>query len=516
LQHNHVITRIDAHFEAKRDVATTFDETTRVAAQFEASREFETNFNQMARIDAFDSRSRIEAFEVESGVSLPNHTPESREEIKSEVETVHGTGIDVFEVDDAVEQGEASFGNDSAITARGLLRIGQTCYFNALVQGFSSLKSVCSKRSAHTARCSHEFCFGCESLQVFRKLNHNGSPLMLNFTSQLHRLESDFTLHKQQDVHELLTLLLDKIDCQTKQESFVKQIFSFNTDSFVTCAVCQNIFCTSLPTKILSLPIRSSRSVRKAVSEFTRSENLFGANQYRCLFCNKNTDATKNLNIRCTSDAIIFHLRRFSFDGQARKIKKHISFSDTMLLDDCRWNLRAVIVHLGRSINGGHFVVFKRTDDLWWHIDDDKVQETSFQAVQESEAYILFWEKETAREKLAQRGKQRKRNADSLAKYRENETTPQREKRRKKNTEAVAKQRKNETTPQRVNRRKRNTEAVAKQRENETTPQRGKRRKMNTEALAKQREKQSTPESEKQRKMNTAALAKQREKETER
>ncbi|KAF9302743.1 hypothetical protein BGZ74_004897 [Mortierella antarctica] len=78
--------------------------------------------------------------------------------------------------------------------------------------------------------------------------------------------------------------------------------------------------------------------------------------------------------------------------------------------DRILYRLRAVIVHLG-SHNSGHFVTYRRIPSIslplgqtsmvdeskskWWRISDESVQIVAWDTVKNTEAYMLFYEKET-------------------------------------------------------------------------------------------------------------------------
>ncbi|KAG0334129.1 hypothetical protein BG000_008604 [Podila horticola] len=79
--------------------------------------------------------------------------------------------------------------------------------------------------------------------------------------------------------------------------------------------------------------------------------------------------------------------------------------------DRILYRLRAVVVHLG-SHNSGHFVTYRRIPSVslplgqtsmvdeskskWWRISDEDVQIVAWDTVKNTEAYMLFYEKETS------------------------------------------------------------------------------------------------------------------------
>ena len=80
-------------------------------------------------------------------------------------------------------------------------------------------------------------------------------------------------------------------------------------------------------------------------------------------------------------------------------------------MDKCLYRLRGVIVHYGKSINTGHFVAFVYNDSLgknrslietganrfvlplgeWLRCDDHLIEQTTFESVKTSDAYILVY-----------------------------------------------------------------------------------------------------------------------------
>jgi uncharacterized UBP type Zn finger protein len=202
----------------------------------------------------------------------------------------------------------------------------------------------------------------------------------LGSTKLLTDLSSSFSLGVQQDSSELLSLLFSKISELTET---VHQKARFTLSSEVLCSVCHRIFFTSSEGNLLSLPISFSRTVCNALARLFEPEQLRGDNRYRCSHCKIGTDANKILQIGSASDILIMHLRRFDFGLNVHKIVRHISFQETLSLNDTRWSLRAVVEHTNNSTQHGHYVAYKRTiDGAWWIINDESTNKINFQQVQ--------------------------------------------------------------------------------------------------------------------------------------
>lgn len=73
-----------------------------------------------------------------------------------------------------------------------------------------------------------------------------------------------------------------------------------------------------------------------------------------------------------------------------------ISISDLVNEEDIddserSFQLTAVIVHLGSSYDSGHYVAYAYQQNSWFYISDSLVRASTWNEVENSEAYLLFY-----------------------------------------------------------------------------------------------------------------------------
>ncbi|ESO87012.1 hypothetical protein LOTGIDRAFT_166748 [Lottia gigantea] len=245
-----------------------------------------------------------------------------------------------------------------------------------------------------------------------------------------------FKGYSQHDAQEFLCELLDKLEDEVPElpetnhhSNILTDIFQGQLVSSVTCMKCDHQSSTYEPFLDLSLEfpdryqITSSNSnisdtschVTEMLSKFTEIEMLEGA-IYSCENCNKARkeskskpsilcEACKQLLINKLPPVLRLHLKRFRWSGRyhREKIAAHVRFdedldmspycSDSVGWTSCTYRLAGVVVHHGWGFGSGHYTSYcwSNEADSWLDCNDSKVEFTTLQDVQKSQAYILFY-----------------------------------------------------------------------------------------------------------------------------
>ncbi|KAI5438053.1 hypothetical protein KIW84_023969 [Lathyrus oleraceus] len=236
------------------------------------------------------------------------------------------------------------------------------------------------------------------------------SPVIL--VDNLRHFSSMFTNHQQEDAHEFMQCALDKLDScflslkkndpSFEGENIVNKVFGGSLVSKLRCCTCGHSSDTKEPLIDLSLEIENVDSLSSALESFTMVENI--DEKLKCEGCNEEVSMEKQLVLNQTPSIAAFHLKRFKTDGVfVEKIDKHIDFPLELDLQPytilneinnvpLKYDLYAVVVHIGFSSNSGHYFCFVRTaPDTWHKLDDSKVTKVSQNTVLSQEAYILFY-----------------------------------------------------------------------------------------------------------------------------
>ncbi|KAL7168847.1 hypothetical protein ACSBR2_033972 [Camellia fascicularis] len=270
----------------------------------------------------------------------------------------------------------------------GLANLGNTCFPNAILQCFTHIVPlVQGLRSYNHPRPCDRFCVICTLRHHIEysiaSMDRVVSPWKL--VDNLNYISSNFRRFQQEDAHEFLQCLLDRLDScyiysQTKDtslpsadESLVKQIFGGRLISKLQCCNCGHSSDTYEPLIDLSLEIENVGTLPSALESFTKAPSVAA-----------------------------FHLKRFKNDGSyVEKIDKHVEFpleldllpytgSDQNNDVELKYNLYAVVVHIGFSSTSGHYYCFIRSaPDAWYRLDDSKECEISMGNV--GMGFLLVW-----------------------------------------------------------------------------------------------------------------------------
>lgn len=257
---------------------------------------------------------------------------------------------------------------------------------------------------------------------------------------------------QQEDSHEYFMSLMSRLqeDSVPKghkmTESIIYDIFGGLLKQVVTCKSCDGVSKTEQPFYDLSLHLKgrkkqlasqdptsddkskssdvssdsatSSRrfSIEKSIRDFFNPELIRVDKEqkgYVCEKCHKTTNASKRSSIIRAPETLLIHLKKFRFNGtSSSKMKQAVSYP--MFLDlteycesniqdhvvPAEYQLTAVVVHEGRSLSSGHYIVHcKQPDESWATYDDEYINKiTERDVLKEPNAYYLLYTRLTPKE----------------------------------------------------------------------------------------------------------------------
>lgn len=342
--------------------------------------------------------------------------------------------------------------NNVVLGNAGILNKGNTCYLNAILQCLTKIP----KLAQYFIQREYENDFAMAVRNDIQKVDiaitcgfgnvcndvWSGKrvcdPLLLVRALRSQGHNSQFGGFGQNDAHEILVFLLDKIHMCFKtnvkvtvsgtpksavearllqsytnwqkylnvwKHSIITELVAGQYESATTCKGCGNTSFTYDPFQTVSLQIpEKAATLYDCLDEFCHTENLDGDNSYKCDNCKNVGGATKHIGFWLMPDILIVHLKRF--DHQGNKIETVIDFPFENLdatkykqLYDVpnvpnveKYNLFGVVTHVG-GLNGGHYTSFTKHPRTmeWYFFNDTNVAKCKQPAIEN--AYILFYQK---------------------------------------------------------------------------------------------------------------------------
>merc|ERR1712179_345753 len=236
-----------------------------------------------------------------------------------------------------------------------------------------------------------------------------------------------FRVDQQQDCHEFLTFLFQKLEFEHRvvmdkgQEvelgpSLVQSVYGGAKLVTYQCLVCSTMSQVETKFTMLDLPLsttaeepRCSIFVEDLIKDYLKPETLNGKNQYQCDTCNVLSDAVKTTRMKIYPKNLIITLLRFKFDissSRNKKLMTRVQVPTTLYWpgsgEGLKYELYCVIVHSGLSSEEGHYftLVRDRQTEVWTKVSDQVVKTVpgwwvkELHSMRDTTPYMLFYQKE--------------------------------------------------------------------------------------------------------------------------
>lgn len=221
-----------------------------------------------------------------------------------------------------------------------------------------------------------------------------------------------FKLGVQQDSAEYLNYLLNLL---VDKDAVVQQHFGGEWSTIMKCAECNTESSKSYVHFIQELfpcKVSDSCSTQLLLEKLFETEHMTTTEQYRCDVCEKLCDSQRNILLKKAPSNLILQLNTYNFNNLKMKreklfpriyIDKEITLrercsseADGILL---RYELYAVIVHVGTDMDSGHYYTYaKNNTNEWFKFNDSQISRTSFENINKRSSvmdtpYLLFYSK---------------------------------------------------------------------------------------------------------------------------
>lgn len=294
----------------------------------------------------------------------------------------------------------------SAADYCGLVNIGNTCYWNSILQmlfmvvPFRSAVLQAAAPKATAGSCVAELQRAFAYLLLTRRPSWVPADLIANCSPPW------FVVGEQQDCTELLKYLFDQLTPgpQPRGVADAPKTNGAVTDSLVAPFCGQVVIrtrchrCGQTSERIedfndLALPLsqdvhEEGEPLESLLHQYFQPELMSDANQYECEPCMGLTNAERRTVLRRAPAYLVLVIKRFAYDAASKRSVKlmgdariplKMQLSPEWTLDAVPsaavYHLHAIIIHSGDTLNRGHYYCFARdiARDHWLLFNDERV-----------------------------------------------------------------------------------------------------------------------------------------------
>ena len=272
----------------------------------------------------------------------------------------------------------------------GLRNLGNTCFANSVLQTLTHSQVFVDavRASSHRDFCEENAdgdCFLCVmEKHIVLARNLNNIPLAPQAVVDCFpKISPSLIQGNQEDAHEFLRGAIDAMQKSIPQndpdrfQEYPFSLFAGGLQSCVRCTSCKKSSIRIDPIEDLQLNIDRTNTLEAALASLTRKESLTGDNAYECDHCKRKTDAFRSSSLSKIPPILSIQLKRFSFNRRrGTKITHFVQYPEILDLSEFMQkekgkgkkkhkpaiaNLFAVVVHIGRSLEVGHYIAYVKT-----------------------------------------------------------------------------------------------------------------------------------------------------------
>ncbi|CAC5362373.1 ubiquitin carboxyl-terminal hydrolase 46-like isoform X1 [Mytilus galloprovincialis] len=324
----------------------------------------------------------------------------------------------------------------------GLVNFGNTCYGNSVLQALYFCRPFREKVlqfKQHQKNNKKETLLTCLAdlfYSIATQKKKVGTIAPKKFITRLRKEYELFDNYMQQDAHEFLNYLLNRVsellqaekqgnkpksvnnpEIQSKPEpTWVEELFQGTFTNETRCLNCETVSSKDEDFLDLSVDVEQNTSITHCLRGFSSTETLCAEQKYYCEVCCSKQEAQKRMRVKKLPQILALHLKRFKYMEQMNRFTKlsyRVVFplelrlfntSDDAFNPDRMYDLVAVVIHIGSSLNRGHYISIVKSDGFWLLFDDDIVDKIDPSTIEDfyglpsdlqknsETGYILFYQ----------------------------------------------------------------------------------------------------------------------------
>jgi ubiquitin carboxyl-terminal hydrolase 36/42 len=277
---------------------------------------------------------------------------------------------------------------------KGLINLGNTCYFNAGLQLLMQNKDLCNL-ILHNGNKS--IILNTISQFIIQyNTNDNNVINPIEIKKLIDIKQPNLQGFEQQDSTEFIIFFLDLINDEINKinnnSNIINKLFGIDFNVRIKCKLtsCLTIYNIKQNNNFLLLDIYDNiDNLEEMINMIKKHDKLENDNKYYCEKCKDYRIASKRLQITNFSNHLFIWIKRFNNLLQKNNKLINIPF---------QWNnmeLIGAIIHFG-NINGGHYIyINKLNNEHWVLFNDNTLNAININQTQQllQQSYFIYYKK---------------------------------------------------------------------------------------------------------------------------